>query len=88
MKKVDIAQSTVILRGKVTCPHCCVDQEDLDEYDPTSTYECENCWRFYTVIPKAFEVANEREANLNHILDALEGLKKRLKKVEKELGIK
>lgn len=88
MKKVDIKQSTVILRGKVTCPHCCVAQDDLDEYDVDSVYECENCWEFYTVIPKAFEVAKELNTHDNEVLAQLKAVNNRLVRIEKELGIK
>lgn len=81
MKQFEVKQATV-QKKHVMCPCCDVIQASVDDIGP-GTYECENCWNPFLVTADSLAVDNKVE-----IVSTLEDLLKRIKKLEKELGIK
>lgn len=93
MKIVDIPKVTAIDRsignGVLLCPNCSHSQGDIDEF-VAGTYECESCWRFYEVTDTLVNIFNFNSRGTNDKIsrDEIQDIKKRLARIEKELGLK
>jgi hypothetical protein len=87
VKQLEVKQITKSVSDRVYCPHCDGPQGDFSEYSAGEVYECENCWRHYTVPLEALESAR-RDKEGDPILKELKSLERRIKRLEKELGVR
>lgn len=88
MSKVEIKRAERAKYGRAVCPHCEDAQEDMIDRDTEQgSYECDSCSRIFIIDHNLISGRYDYESS-TQLRNDFEDLEERIKRLEKELGIK